>query len=142
MSCGEMNSLSSFSKRKYLKKTPKQKAVEKIIQPEAEIYSSNELTPEVYLLDEIPEQDDEQKLEESSDLIVPKEVSSTTIPAVFKNHQMRGILNKLTKDVKFNQNKSRDGELIAALIDIGAPWWIILIVFVICILVWAITGFN
>jgi len=137
-----MDSLSSFSKRKYLKKPPKQKTVEKLKQPATVVYTSNELTSEVYLLDELPELDEIQNIEEPTTVIVPKEVTSNGIPAVFKNHQMENLLDKLVKDVAYNQYQTdkKDGELIAALIDIGAPWWLILFVFVTCILVWAITG--
>jgi hypothetical protein len=57
-SCGEMDNLSSFSKRKYLKKAPKQKAVKekKTIEykykEEQELYAGSELAPEAYLVQE------------------------------------------------------------------------------------------
>ena len=58
VSCGDMDSLSQFSKRKYLKKAPKQKAVEQVIQPKLEAYAGIEMTPEAFVLREIPEIDD------------------------------------------------------------------------------------
>ena len=55
-SCGKMDSLSSFSKRKYLKKAPKQKAVEQVYD-EPVTYASTELEYSDYVLEEIPEVD-------------------------------------------------------------------------------------
>jgi hypothetical protein len=48
VSCGCSDNLSSFSKRKYLKKAPKQKNIEQVIQLKEEPLASIELSPETY----------------------------------------------------------------------------------------------
>jgi hypothetical protein len=53
--CGEIDSLSQFSKRKYLKKGPKQNAIEQVIQPELETFAGSELTPESFVKNGTPQ---------------------------------------------------------------------------------------
>ena len=60
-SCGKMDSLSQFSKRKYLQKSPNQKVKEQEYaqnEPIHEMYASAEMQPSEFMLEEIPELDD------------------------------------------------------------------------------------
>ena len=145
VSCGEANNLSSFSKRKYLKKPPKQITVKQDIQPETKTYANAELTSEVYVLDEIPEVDVDQEPFVTTDLKIVEKYSNDDIAVDKLNdekQQMEAILNNFEKDIILTQHKSKDGELLGALIETGAPWWLILFVLFICILVLALKSSN
>lgn len=58
--CGSSDNLTAFSKRKYLKKSPKQKKIEQTMPVEAETYAAANLNYETYLIDEIPAIDDSE----------------------------------------------------------------------------------
>jgi hypothetical protein len=57
-----------------------------------------------------------------------------------ESHQMEDVLNKLEKDIKFKQYKSKNDDFISSLIGSGLPWYVILIVLFICLLVMVLVG--
>lgn len=61
--CSQSDSLSNFSKRKYLKKAPKQRAVEQVYKEDPTIYAATELSISDYVLEEIPAIDEEPVVE-------------------------------------------------------------------------------
>ena len=92
-----MDSLSQFSKRKYLKKQPKQESVEQICQEEPTVYAGTELNSKDYILEQIPEIDVEKAIDyystdslayndtiitKSGEVIVCK-ISSISGPTIF-----------------------------------------------------------
>ena len=105
-SCGQLDNLAQFNKRKYHKKPPKQRVVGQVITPEADIYASTDITPEAYVLEEIPEIDVEQDLWVVSDSI-KSEVDLNNIiieqPANILTQRVDLLIPKAQKlDKKFN----------------------------------------
>ena len=94
--CGEMDSLSQFSKRKYLQKTPKQKTID-LAAVEKEVYASADLTPVAYILEEMPEVDDGRIILEQPNKRIEKRFKP-----VLRSPKVKNSSFYIPKDKKFN----------------------------------------
>jgi hypothetical protein len=97
-SCGKLDNLTAFSKRKYLKKPSRQKTIEQVYPSENAVYADVELDDADYVLEEIPE------IDYTETSFTPTVISERT---VFENNKILETFTPTKAQRIFVQNNKR-----------------------------------